>query len=201
MANNNFLKATDLLAQNDNLNYLNHGFLKEDNKEFLRTDLWDFEFIVPPAAVYFPGNDLMRARLVSVDPSIPAGVGEITAIIRGFTIRQATISGTTSGTVTLNFIDREDQAISAFIDDWRDKLGGRENRFAFRKEFTIAEATLTQFNTSREPIRRFTLHTLQPSGDAIGTLNTPYSSDDPAQGGTCALTLTFEHFTLDWENV
>lgn len=200
MARNLFLDAKELMSQNDALNYINYATLSEEQKEFLRTDVWDFEFISYPAAVYFPGNDLLKARLQSVDPAFPAGIGEISAILRGFTIRQSTISGTTSGTVTLNYIDREDQAVTAFVDDWRDKLGTRENRYAFRKEDTIATGKLTMYNSSRNPIRIYTLHALQPNAGE-GGLNPGFNSDDPAQAGQLALPLTFEHFELIWKNI
>lgn len=200
MARNLFLDAKELLLQNDGLNYINYQTLSEEHKEFLRTDLWDFEFTVPPAAVYFPGNAMLKARTVGVDPALPGALSEISAIIRQFTIRQTVMSGTTQGNITLQYIDREDQAIAAFIDDWRDKLGGREDRFTFRKEDTIAEGRLTMYNSSRKPIRIYTLHALQIN-DATGPLNTAFNSDDASQAGQYSLPLTFEHMSLEWKNI
>jgi hypothetical protein len=199
MPSNKFLNQKEVLEGNDALGYIDYGVLSEENKEFLLTNGWDFEFIIPPSAVYFPGNNLIKARLTGVDMAVPSGLTEVSAVYRGFTIRQSVISGTTAGTITLNFTDREDQAISAFIDDWRDKMGTRENRFAFRKEDTIAEGKLTMYNTSRKPIRVYTFKALQIN-EGSGTLNVAFNSDDPQQAGMCSLPLSFEHFTYEMLN-
>jgi hypothetical protein len=200
MPRNLFLDAKELLMQNDGLNYINYATLSEEHKEFMRSDLWDIDFVIPPAAVYFPGNALLKARTQGVDPSFPGGLTELTAIIRQFTIRQTVMSGTTAGTFTINYQDREDQAISAFLDDWRDKLGGRVDRYTFRKEDTIAECRLTMYNSSRKPIRIYTLKAVQPS-DGTPALTHSFTSDDPAMLGTINAPFSFEHMELVWKNI
>jgi len=199
MAKNIFLEAKQHLVQNDRLNYMNYEDIREEKKEFIRNDFFDFEFISTPSAVYCPKPEILKARLAAIEPNFPAGVGLMEVTIRGFTIRQAVIQGTTAGSIALTFYDREDQAISAFIDDWRDKLGDRQNRYAFRKEDTCAEGKLTVFNTSRKPIREYTMHSLQIA-DGLGTLNVAYGSDDPQQSGTCQLVMNFEHYDYQFLN-
>jgi hypothetical protein len=201
MSRNIFLDASNLLKQNNGLNYINYDRIKEEGKEFLRTDVWDFTFTVPPAAVYFPGNDLLKVRCSECQPQFPASLSEISATIRQFTIRQSVMSGTTSGGISLTYTDREDQAISAFIDDWRDKISGRNTRYSFRKEDTVAEGVLTMYNSTRHPIREYLCHSLQPESDMSGTLNPSFNSDDPQNAGTCNLSLRFEHFELIWKNI
>jgi hypothetical protein len=200
MAKNIFFDPSEFLAQNDTLNYINYQTIREGNKEFLRNDVWDFEFLVPPNSAYFPGNNLLKTRMTGIEPQFPTGLTDLTATIRGFTIGQAIYSGTTSGSVTLGFVDREDQAITVFIDDWRDKLGTRENRFTFHKMDTNAEGRLIMMNGVRKPIRIYTLHSLQPL-EGAGTLNISYGSDDPVQSGICQLPLRFEHFEVEYCNV
>lgn len=200
MAGNLFLDAKELLLQNDGLNYINYNTLKEEHKEFLLSNLWNFRFSVPPAAVYYPGEQMLAARTQSVDPSFPGGLTEVSAIIRQFTIRQTVMSGTTAGSFTVQYNDREDQAIAVFIDDWRDKLGDRENRYMFRKEDTIATGILTMYNTSRKPIREYTLHAVQP-GDGSPVIQGSFNSDDPTNIGQYSIQFTFEHMDLTWKNV
>ena len=36
---------------------------KDNNKEFLRGDMWEFRFINPPKIVYYPGDTIFKARL------------------------------------------------------------------------------------------------------------------------------------------
>lgn len=200
MASNLFLDAKEMILQNDGLNYINYETLSEEHKEFLRSDVWDFQFTQAANAVYFPGNALLKARTQAVNPQFPVGLGQMTAVIRQFTIQQTTISGTTAGTIGIDYNDREDQAIMAWLDDWRDKCGGRENRFTFRKEDTIAMGRLTIFNSTRKPIRIYSVLTMQPT-DVGNGLNPSLNSDDPQNVGQISATFSFEHFHLDWKNI
>lgn len=200
MANNLFLDAKELMLQNDGLNYINYETLSENNREFLRSDTWDFEFTQPAAAVYFPGNALLKARTQAVNPQFPVGLGQMTAVIRGFQINQTTISGTTAGTISIDYMDREDQAMMAWLDDWRDKCGTRENRYAFRKEDTIAQGRLVIMNSSRKPIREYEILGIQPQ-DVGNGLNPSLTSDDPQNVGAISATFAFEHYHLLWKNI
>jgi len=198
---NLFLEAKELLLQNDQLNYINYDTLSQERKEFLRSDLWDFEWTKPCNAVYFPGNAFVKARTKSVNPSLNSSITQLTATIRNFNIYQSVYSGTTEGTISIEYQDFEDQSIMAWLDDWREKLGDRENRYTFRKEDTCAEAKLTMFNSSRKPIRIYTLRTIQLTDPGISGLYSPsFSSDDPSDLGTISASFHFEHCELTWMN-
>jgi hypothetical protein len=200
MASNLFLDAKELMLQNDGLNYINYETLSENNKEFLRSDVWDFFWSQPAAAVYFPGNAMLRARTQAVNPQFPVQLGQMTAIIRQFQIQQSTISGTTAGSISIDYNDREDQAIFAWLDDWRDKCGDREHRYAFRKEDVVAQGRLTIYNSSRKPIRIYDCLTMQITDPGNG-LNPSLNSDDPQNVGQVSATFSFEHFKLAWKNI
>lgn len=197
---NIFLDVATIIGDNDNLDYINYESISEEHKEFLRSDMWDLEFLQAPAACYFPGNELLKKRTKGTTPSFPTELGEISADIRHFTIRQKTISGTTKGTISVDYVDREDQAIRFFLDDWRDKIWNRQNRYAFRKEDTIATLKLTQFNSSRVPIIEYVMYAVQP--DAIGDpFNSAFTSDDPANTGEFSVTFSFEHYDVNPLNI
>jgi hypothetical protein len=200
MANNLFLDATELMQQNDTLNYINYENIAEGNREFLRSDTWDFEFTVPPAAVYFPGNGLLKKRMMNVNPQFPSQLGNMQAVIRQFQINQSTFSGTTAGSISIDYMDREDQAITAWLDDWRDKIGGRQNRYAFRKEDVIAQGRLIWMNSSRKPIREYTIYTMQLQDPGAG-INPQFTSDDAQNLGQVSASWSFEHFELTWKNI
>lgn len=199
MANNLFLDAAQLMLQADGLNYINYENLNQSNKEFLRSDTWDFKFTQPAAAVYFPGNDLLQARTISATPQIPYQLTQMTAIIRGFQINQTVKSGTTSGTISIDYNDLEDQSINAWLFDWADKCGDSEHRYAFRKEDTIAQGKLTIMNSSRKPLRIYSLLGMQIVDPGNG-LNPALTSDDPQNVGMVSASFTFEHYRLDWKN-
>ena len=200
MANNLFIQAKDMIQQNDTLNYINYQKISEGHKEFLRSDVWDFEFTKVADAVYFPGMDLLHARMMSVTPQFNVGLSQMQATIRQFTINQTALSGTTSGSLSMDFMDREDQAITVWLDDWRDKMGSREERYAFRKEHTYSDGKLTHMNSSRKPLRIFEIYTIQPT-DVGGALNPSYGSDDPQNVGQISASFSFEHYKLLWKNI
>lgn len=198
---NLFLDTRALLEKNDSLNYINYDEIREEHKEFLRSDLWDLEVIEAAHAVYFPGNQMLKVRTTGVSPSFGGGLTEIEATIRQFRIRQTVISSTTSGTISVTYIDREDQAIRIFLDDWREKLWGRENRYTYRKEDTIATWRLTHFNSSRKPIAKFLMYAIQPSSGIDETINKSFDSGDPQNIGEYNITYSFEHYSLEWCNI
>jgi hypothetical protein len=197
-----FINVGDFLEKaNDPLGYINYSDLREEDREFLRSDLWDLEWLEAPHAVYFPSNDLLRKRTTGVTPSFSAGLTEIQAIIRQYKIRQTVLSGQSDGTITCEYVDREDQSIRAFIHDWKEKLWGLQDRYTFRKEDTVGTVKLTQFNSSRKPIASFIMHAVQLSSGADDILNKSFTSDDPANVGEFSITYSFEHYEVSWLNM
>ena len=95
---------------------------KDNNKEFLRGDMWEFTLINPPKIVYYPGDQIFKARLNQVNLGLDTSVSGFEKRMRGnYVIFQRT-GQSTSGQITLQFTDREDQAISYFVDDWKTSL-------------------------------------------------------------------------------
>ena len=126
---------------------------KDDNKEFLRGDMWQFDFLNWPRIVYSPGNSIFHARLNSVQVGIDGAVNGFEKRMRGnFVIRQQT-GQNTSGQLTLSFIDKEDQAISYFVDDWKQKIADRDTKYSFRKDDVVADCQLVITNSSRLAVR------------------------------------------------
>ena len=126
---------------------------KDDNKEFLRGDMWQFSFTKWPRIVYSPGDSIFQARLNSVQVGIDSAISGFEKRMRGnFVIRQQT-GQNTSGQLTLSFIDREDQTISYFVDDWKQKIADRDTKYSFRKDDTVAECQLVLTNSSRLAVR------------------------------------------------
>lgn len=184
---------------NNQLNYIKYTNINEHNREFKRSDLWDFEFIMAPAAVYFPGNGLIKTRLISVSPSFSAQIGDIGTTIRGYKIKQK--AGITSDcTVELTLMDREDQAITAFKRDWQEKIGCMDNKFSYRKEDTVCECKLIQFNTSRIPIAEWRMYNGQLSDGVLGGM-TFGSEETPSNNGEVTLSLDFEHYDFKLLNL
>lgn len=126
---------------------------RDDNKEFLRGDMWQLDW-VPPRIVYWPGDKIMNARLNTVNVALNYGVTGIQKRMRGnFSIYQQT-GQDTSGTLTLGFVDKEDQAIEYFATDWRNKVADPDTKFSFRKDDLVADKiTLHILNSSRIPVR------------------------------------------------
>jgi len=194
-----FISVIQALAGNTQMNYVNYESINDNQKEFIRPDLWDVEMTSKPAAVYYPGDPIFKARLTAFAPSISGTVSGISQVIRGYTIMQKT-SKTTSGTISMTFVDREDQAITVFCDDWLQKISDRDKKYSFRKEDTICQLKHTIFNTSRIPIRTMEFYTCQPNSAELpegGTSDVEVS----ATLSEIPLTLDFEHYTRTFNNL
>ena len=155
MAGINKLVPQLVRSGNGYMNFVDYeNSYREDNKEFLREEMWQFEFINAPKIVYYPGNDLFFRRLNNVNVSISGSVNGFEKRMRGnFTIIQKT-GQDTSGSLSLGFVDREDQAISYFIDDWKQKIADRDTKYSFRKDDLVADCKLVLLNSGRIPVRR-----------------------------------------------
>lgn len=72
---------------------------RDNNKEFLRGDMWQLNFLNAPKIVYFPGTDIFNARLNSVNVAIDYSVNGFEKRMRGnYSIFQQT-GQNTAGTL------------------------------------------------------------------------------------------------------
>jgi hypothetical protein len=180
------------------MNFIGYETYKDNNKEFLRSDLWEFTFFNPPKIVYYPGDTIFKARLNQVNTGIDTSVNGFEKRMRGnYVIFQQT-GQNTSGQIQLSFTDREDQAISYFVDDWRQKIADRDTKYSFRKEDIVADARLVILNSSRIPVRTLEFYNcvIQDAGlDENGT------AEDGADRSDVPLSLRFEHYRRIFDNL
>lgn len=171
---------------------------RDNNREFLRTDMWQIFFLNAPKIVYYPGDSLINARLNGVQVGLDYSVNGFEKRMRGnYVIHQRT-GQQTNGTLTLNFVDREDQAITYFADDWRQKIADRETKYTFRKDDTVADLRLVITNAQRIKVRTLEFYNciiqdapLNENGDA----------EDGGDRADVSMTMTFEHHSREFDNV
>ena len=186
------------LVKGGNMGFVNYDNLKETDKEFLRGDLWEFTLINPPAVVYYPGDDIFKRRLLQVNLGIDTSVNGFEKRMRGnYVILQKT-GQNTSGTISLQFTDREDQAISYFVDDWRQKIADRDCKYSFRKEDLVCDAKLEIFNSSRVPVRTLKFYNCIIQ-DA--QLDENGAAEDGSDRADVPLNLQFEHYERIFNNL
>lgn len=141
-------------VESEYMKQLKYHTLVETNKEFLRSDLWEFTFTNPPQVVYYPGDDIIQTRLVSTNVGVDTSVTGFEKHLRNSYILYQQTGQQTAGVINLSFVDREDQAIFYFGDDWRQKIANRDNKFSFRKEDLVAQCEMVFLNTSRVPVEK-----------------------------------------------
>ena len=171
---------------------------KDNNKEFLRGDMWELKW-TPPAIVYWPGDDIINARLNAVNVQINYSVSGIQKRMRGnFTLYQQT-GQETSGTLSLSFVDKEDQAISYFITDWRNRIADPDTKFSFRKDDLVAnEIELIITNSSRVSVRRLKFYNCIILD---GTMDENGMDQDGTDRADLQLSMAFEHYQRVWDNI
>jgi len=180
-----FLNANVVTQQGNALSHYNYEELSRNKGEFLNSSLWDYDWTKSCNAVYFPGNLFTKMRLTSFNPSFPSDIQELMVRLRnGYELHQKVWGGTTAGTFQCTYQDFEDQGIHAWLWDWREKYGDMNNRVAFRTEDTTAEGEAKMFNSSRIPIRKYTMYSIQLSDAGLSGLFSPaFTSDDPSNLG------------------
>ena len=180
------------------LGFLNYDNLKETDKEFLRGDLWEFTIVNPPKVVYYPGDDIFKRRLIQINLGVDTSVNGFEKRMRGNYVVIQKTGQNTAGTISLQFTDREDQAISYFVDDWRQKISDRDCKYSFRKEDLVCDAKLEIFNSSRVPVRTLKFYNCIIQ-DA--QLDENGAAEDGSDRADVPLNLQFEHYERIFDNL
>lgn len=171
---------------------------KDENREFLRGDMWELQCINAPRIVYYPGDDIINARLNSVQVGIDYSATGITKQMRGgWRIEQRT-NQNTSGTLTLSFVDKDDTNITYFVTDWRNKIADPETRYSFRKDDLVSDWRLIITNTGRIDVKTLNFYNCQFQDAPINENGELDSESDRAD---VSLTLTFEHYDRTHNNI
>ena len=173
------------------MKFIDYQRYRDNNKEFLRGDMWEFKMVNAPKIVYYPGDDLINTRLNSVQVGIDYSTTGIEKRMRGgFTIAQRT-SQNTSGTLTLQFVDREDTAITYWVTDWRNRISDMDTRYSFRKDDLVADCSLTITNSSRVAVKKLYFYNCLYQDAPINENGEEASETDRAD---VTLTMSFEHY-------
>ena len=170
------------------LDFINYQRIREGNKEFTRTDLWDIHFITNPKC-YFPGKDFINQRCTGVSPGVSGSIPAIEHNIRGFQIHQAGRQQS-DGQAQLTFVDREDLAIRTWVEEWKQLMAHRDTTKGARKGDYCCNIEITYYNTSRNRIASIILYNCMLTDASImedGTNDAGSSSD-------VSLTLKYEHY-------
>lgn len=171
---------------------------RDNNKEFLRGDMWELKVIAAPKIVYYPGDEIFNKRLNSVQVGLNYGVTGIQKRTRGsYTIYQQT-DQETSGTLTLSFVDKEDQAITYFIQDWRNKIADPDTKISCRKDDLVMDCKLFLTNSSRIDVRTLTFFNCIIQD---GTIDENGAQDSGTDRSDINLSLMFEHHQRNFENL
>lgn len=174
-------------VESEYMKSLKYHTLVETQKEFLRGDLWEFTFTNPPAVVYYPGDDIIQTRLVQANVGTDTSVTGFEKHMRNSYILYQQTGQQTAGVINLNFIDREDQAITYFVDDWRQKIANRDNKFSFRKEDTVAQCEIVFLNTSRVPVRKLIFYNVTITDASFDETGQAEDGSDRSKAVCCFL--------------
>ena len=171
---------------------------RDGNKEFLRGDMWELKVVNAPKIVYYPGDEIINARLNSVQVGIDYSATGIEKRMRGgWSIQQRT-NQNTSGTLSLSFVDREDGAISYWVTDWRNKIADPDTRYSFRKDDLVCDLQLVITNAQRIDVKHIDFFNCQFQDAPLNENGELESETDRAD---VSLSLTFEHYSRTIDNI
>ena len=169
----------------------------DTNKEFVTSGIWEVNFTKIPAAIYFPGNDVISAQIRSVNTPNPMPAKILEWNHRDFIKYQPSSRVSRNGDVTLNFTDFEDGSIIAWINSWISLQSDPETNLGLRSEFLKCDLTLTRLNTSGNPINEIICKSGYVSNVKFNNEFTNQQDVIAEQG----FTLRFEHITFNQLNI
>lgn len=178
------------------LTHRNYFKVAEANLELIRADLWDIEFLHFPKAVYDPGIELIKRRLNKVSFGNFSDPEAITKEVLGHTTTSHAGRKSSPQSVTLSFVDREDQALTFMIQDWKDQTAESDYGFGRHKsEMIIDQFNIIYYNTLLQPYQRIEFyHGLYEASDL------PKEAEDHGgDNSDVSITIKFAHskpFTL-----
>lgn len=175
----------------------------DNNKEFKRPDLWTLKTIKPAIAIYYPGDDMINARLNDVKVTrnswnLPTTPGPK---IRDYQTIGAQANGFVdmSGTVTLDFFDKQDFGIELWIKAIRDLTSHPESRFSYPVELLMSTMELAFHNTVQQKVKILTLINAVPSAVVVGDEDPAQSGGSPSAG--YSITWSFPYHTEEYRNL
>jgi hypothetical protein len=177
---NSVISLANEAAENMNdFSFMRWNRYAENNKEFKRPDLWTLKTLVPAPAIYYPGDDIVNARmsgcnvnrnswnLKTSQPGDIRGYKPIAAQPNGFVDM--------SGSVTVTFADKQDYAIELWIKSTRDLISHPVTRFSYPVELLMSQLELSYYNTVQQKVKVLSLLNCVPQSATVG-------EEDPAEG-------------------
>ena len=151
----------------------------DNNKEFKRPDLWTIKMLSPAPAIYYPGDEVINARLDTCKvtrTSWDYKMGD-SPTIRGYKPLGGQPSGFAdmSGSVSMSFVDKQDYAIELWIKSTRDLISHPETRFSYPIELLMSQVELSYHNTVQKRVKVHTFFNCVPTSGTV-------AEDDPANG-------------------
>ena len=138
------------------------------------------------------------SRLNNVNIAVDSSVSGFEKRMRGnYTLIQKT-GQNTSGSLSLSFVDREDQAISYFVDDWKQKVSDRDTKYSFRKDDLVCKCTMTLANSGRMAVRTLTFYNCIIQDAPLDENGVDADGSDRSD---VQLSLQFEHYERSWDNL
>lgn len=164
-----------------NYDFLNWEKMASINDEKLRADMWKLEFTKKPAAIPFPPDDYINARLTSYDFQAMDDPQVIESNIRGYSIVQTAPPGQTSGTLSLQFEDFSDQSLTYCFREWKRGCGDYATRTSLPKQAVTANIEIYITDVNKVLVRTLKMYDCviescpfgeHGSGDGNDTLGT-----------------------------
>lgn len=174
----------------EKLKHRNYFQVAEGNIEFIRGDIWDIE--VPtdgwPLAVYSPGMDMIKTRLKSMSINMNNATGKIQKEIFAQQLHQNAGRDIQNGTITMQFLDKEDQAITNIANDWLNQIGDPDTGFGRHKKELLLNMDVVFYNTLLSRVREYKC--------IAGILDSADIPDTPGEKGSdlsdVSLSISFE---------
>lgn len=176
------------------LDHRNYFKVAEGNLEHVRGDIWDVNWSQWPTALYNPGYELIKVRLISVTPGVQYTYQNLTKDVHGHEVNSPGARGKSAASCTYNFNDREDLAITYMIREYLNQSSDNDTGFGRHKSELVMESELTFYNTILQPTRSIKYYSGLYESDTV-----PVDTSERGTGdhSTVSLTVKYQHTSFE----
>lgn len=182
-----------------NYDFLNWRKMSEINDEKIRGDMWKLEFTRKPAAIPFPPDDYINARLSTYDFQVQDDPMIIDTTIRGFSIIQSVPPAMTMGSLSLMFEDFSDQTLTYAFSEWKRGSGDYRTRMSLPKRAVTADIKISITDVNKVVIR--TLYAYDCMIEANPFQETGSGESGMTLGTNMMLQLRFAYWERHFHNI
>ena len=156
--------------------------------EGLVIDGWKSDWLIE-----HPSKDFFHLRLTSASIDVPSETSKIGVKYHGMEVNQNVFVPRTGGKFDFKFKDLTDYSITKWLTAWQNLCGGPMTQLTYPMRDVNVHVKVRRYDSQRSHIMTYIGFDCTPSFSFSGENDLISDGGEPAESGSCGLTLTAAH--------